>query len=151
MVWAGTSSDIFKARSIGALVLVGLSISTLLMALNPTVWLLPFLIFLLRFLGQGMLPHISSVSMSRWFISQRGKLWLFLILDMLWVKLFFQFLYNTNAELSLAKLMDCGVLILFADGAYNLDVVEKRKNPQSLAKEVTALGLLGKSGLEKKS
>ena len=73
MVWAGTSSDIFKARSIGALVLVGLSISTLLMALNPTVWLLPFLIFLLRFLGQGMLPHISSVSMSRWFISQRGK------------------------------------------------------------------------------
>ena len=25
MVWAGTSSDIFKARSIGALVLVGLS------------------------------------------------------------------------------------------------------------------------------
>ena len=35
MVWAGTSSDIFKARSIGALGLVGLSISTLLMALNP--------------------------------------------------------------------------------------------------------------------
>ena len=73
MIWAGTSSDIFRARSIGVLVLFGLSLSTLLMAVNPAVWLLPFLVFLLRFLGQGMLPHICSVSMSRWFISQRGK------------------------------------------------------------------------------
>ena len=73
MIWAGTSSDIFRARSIGVFVLVGLSLSTLLMALNPAVWLLPFIVFLLRFLGQGMLPHISSVSMSRWFVSQRGK------------------------------------------------------------------------------
>ena len=73
MIWAGTSSDIFRARSIGALVLIGLGLSTLLMALNPVVLVLPLIIFLLRFLGQGMLPHISSVSMSRWFVSQRGK------------------------------------------------------------------------------
>ena len=52
MIWAGTSSDIFRARSIGVFVLVGLSLSTLLMALNPAVWLLPFIVFLLRFLGQ---------------------------------------------------------------------------------------------------
>ena len=110
MVWAGTSSDIFKARSIGALVLVGLSISTLLMALNPTVWLLPFLIFLLRFLGQGMLPHISSVSMSRWFISQRGKALAISNTGYALGEAFLPVFYNTNAELSLAKLMDCGVL-----------------------------------------
>ena len=30
MIWAGTSSDIFRARSIGVFVLVGLSLSTLL-------------------------------------------------------------------------------------------------------------------------
>ena len=35
MVWAGTFVDIFKARSIGVLVLFGLSMSTLLMAVNP--------------------------------------------------------------------------------------------------------------------
>ncbi len=146
MIWAGTSSDIFRARSIGALVLVGLGLSTLLMALNPVVWLLPFLVFLLRFLGQGMLTHISSVSMSRWFISQRGKALA---------------ISNTGYALGEAFLPVLFTVLMLSYHWQNLWVVaslfcflmvpliwmllKNERTPQSLAKEVTALGLLGKS------
>ena len=146
MIWAGTSSDIFRARSIGALVLVGLGLSTLLMALNPVVWLLPFLVFLLRFLGQGMLTHISSVSMSRWFISQRGKALA---------------ISNTGYALGEAFLPVLFTVLMLSYNWQNLWVVasvfcflmipliwmilKNERTPQSLAKEVTAFGLLGKS------
>jgi len=146
MIWAGTSSDIFRARSIGALVLIGLGLSTLLMALNPVVWVLPLIIFLLRFLGQGMLPHISSVSMSRWFVSQRGKALA---------------ISNTGYALGEAFLPVLFTVLMLSYHWQNLWVVaslfcflmvpliwvllKNERTPQSLAKEVTAFGLLGKS------
>ena len=146
MIWAGTSSDIFRARSIGALVLIGLGLSTLLMALNPVVWMLPLIIFLLRFLGQGMLPHISSVSMSRWFVSQRGKALA---------------ISNTGYALGEAFLPVLFTVLMLSYHWQNLWVVaslfcflmvpliwvllKNERTPQSLAKEVTAFGLLGKS------
>ena len=146
MIWAGTSSDIFRARSIGVFVLVGLSLSTLLMALNPAVWLLPFIVFLLRFLGQGMLPHISSVSMSRWFVSQRGKALA---------------ISNTGYALGEALLPVLFTILMlsyhwqhlwiFASVFCFLTVpliwvlLRNERTPQSLAKEVIASGMLGKS------
>ena len=146
MIWAGTSSDIFRTRSIGVLVLFGLSLSTLLMAVNPAVWLLPFLVFLLRFLGQGMLPHISSVSMSRWFISQRGKALA---------------ISNTGYALGEALLPVLFTILMLSYHWQNLWVVasvfcflmvpliwillKNERTPQSLAEEVIAFGLLGKS------
>ena len=146
MIWAGTSSDIFRARSIGVFVLVGLSLSTLLMALNPAVWLLPFIVFLLRFLGQGMLPHISSVSMSRWFVSQRGKALA---------------ISNTGYALGEALLPVLFTVLMlsyhwqhlwiFASTFCFLTVpliwvlLKNERTPQSLAKEVIAFGMLGKS------
>ena len=146
MIWAGTSSDIFRARSIGVLVLFGLSMSTLLMAVNPAVWLLPILVFFLRFLGQGMLPHISSVSMSRWFISQRGKALA---------------ISNTGYALGEALLPVLFTVLMLSYHWQNLWVVasvfcflmvpliwillKNERTPQSLAEEVIAFGLLGKS------
>ena len=146
MIWAGTSSDIFRARSIGVFVLVGLSLSTLLMALNPAVWLLPFIVFLLRFLGQGMLPHISSVSMSRWFVSQRGKALA---------------ISNTGYALGEALLPVLFTVLMLSYHWQHLWVVasvfcflmvpliwmllKNERTPQSLAKEVIAFGMLGKS------
>ena len=146
MIWAGTSSDIFRARSIGVFVLVGLSLSTLLMALNPAVWLLPFIVFLLRFLGQGMLPHISSVSMSRWFVSQRGKALA---------------ISNTGYALGEALLPVLFTILMLSYHWQHLWIfasvfcflmvpliwvlLKNERTPQSLAKEVIAFGLLGKS------
>lgn len=72
MVWAGSLTDRFRARSLGTLVLLLLAVSCLLMAIS-TVWLLPIVIFALRFTGQGMTSHISAVAMSRWFVASRGR------------------------------------------------------------------------------
>lgn len=72
MIWAGSLTDKFRARALGSLVLVLLALSCVLMAFS-TVWLLPFVIFALRFTGQGMTSHISAVSMSRWFVASRGR------------------------------------------------------------------------------
>jgi len=146
MVWAGTSSDFFKARTIGVLVLVSLGLSSLLMALNPIVWLLPMIVFLLRFLGQGMLPHISAVSMSRWFVSQRGKALA---------------ISNTGYALGEALLPVLFTVLMLSYHWQNLWVLaslfcflmapliwillKNERTPQSLSKEVTTFGLHGKS------
>lgn len=73
MVWAGGLTDRFRVRGLGAIVLLMLMGACLFMALNPVWWLLPFVIFALRFTGQGMTSHIAVVAMGRWFIASRGK------------------------------------------------------------------------------
>lgn len=73
MVGAGGLTDIFRVRAIGAIILVMLALACVAMALNPVWWLLPFVIFALRFTGQGMSSHIATVAMARWFIEARGR------------------------------------------------------------------------------
>ena len=73
MLWAGVLTDLFRVRLLGAVVMIGLAIACLGMALNPFVILLPLVIFLLRFFGQGMMSHISGVAMARWFVASRGR------------------------------------------------------------------------------
>jgi MFS family permease len=43
------------------------------MAANSTVWILPVVIFALRFSGQGMMSHLAVVAMARWFVATRGR------------------------------------------------------------------------------
>jgi len=73
MVFAGGLADKFRVRQLGITVVLLLGLSCLLMALTPVAALLPLLVFLLRFFGQGMTVHVSSVAMSRWFIATRGR------------------------------------------------------------------------------
>ena len=146
MIWAGATIDIFRTRSIGVLVLVGLSLSTLLMALNPAVWMLPIVIFLLRFLGQGMLPHISSVSMSRWFIAQRGKA---LAISNTGYALGEAFLPVVFTILMLTyhwqHLWVVASLLCFLMVPLIWILLQNERTPQSIAEEVIVFGLLGKS------
>lgn len=73
MVFAGGLADRFRVRSIGIVVILMLALSCLAMALNSYFFLLPFIIFALRFTGQGMVMHISVVAMARWFTAARGR------------------------------------------------------------------------------
>lgn len=73
MIWGGVLADTLSARKLGTFCLLGLGLACLFMALNPAVVLLPISIFLLRFAGQGMVSHIATVSMARWFVATRGK------------------------------------------------------------------------------
>ena len=146
MVWAGATSDIYRTRSIGVLVLVGLSLSTLLMALNPAVWLLPAIIFLLRFLGQGMLPHISSVSMSRWFVLQRGKALAIsntgYALGEAFLPVLFTILMLTYhwQHLWIIASLFCFLMVPLI-----WILLQNEITPLSIAEEVISFGLLGKS------
>lgn len=73
MVRAGGLTDRFRVRALGTVILLMLMAACLFMAINPVWWLLPLVIFALRFTGQGMTSHIAVVAMSRWFIATRGK------------------------------------------------------------------------------
>ena len=73
MVFAGGLADRLRVRQLGITVVLLLGMSCVLMALNPIAALLPFVIFLLRFFGQGMTSHVATVSMARWFVATRGR------------------------------------------------------------------------------
>lgn len=73
MVWAGGLTDLFRVRILAPVVLAGLASACLAMAFNPWVWALPFIVFALRFFGQGMCSHIAVIAMARWFVATRGR------------------------------------------------------------------------------
>ncbi len=73
MVWAGISTDIFRVRALGSIVLIALAISCIAMAAVSSVWALVVIIFALRFFGQGMSTHIASTGLARWFAATRGR------------------------------------------------------------------------------
>src|SRR6056297_2720980 len=73
MVWAGGLTDLFRVRVLAPVVLVAMTLACLAMALNPVWWLLPVIVFALRFTGQGMMSHLAVVAMARWFVASRGK------------------------------------------------------------------------------
>jgi len=73
MVFAGGLADRFRVRRLGITVVLLLGLSCVLMALNPVAALLPLLVFLLRFFGQGMTSHVATVAMARWFVATRGR------------------------------------------------------------------------------
>jgi len=73
MIWAGTLTDVYRTRTLGAIVFFLLGITCLAMAAVPSVAALPFIIFALRLFGQGMSSHLSVVAMSRWFVAGRGR------------------------------------------------------------------------------
>lgn len=73
MIWAGALTDVFRVRVLGPVVLSALALACLSMATTNAVWLLPLVIFALRFTGQGMASHLAVVAMARWFVATRGK------------------------------------------------------------------------------
>lgn len=73
MIWAGALTDRFRVRQLSLGVMVLLSLACVAMALVPNGFLLIFVIYALRLMGQGMLSQLGAVAMSRWFIATRGR------------------------------------------------------------------------------
>lgn len=73
MVFAGGLADRFRVRTLGIVVILMLASACLFMAFNTAAALLPFVIFALRFTGQGMTSHVATVAMARWFVATRGR------------------------------------------------------------------------------
>lgn len=142
MVWAGGLTDRFRVRALGAVILTMLMGACLFMAVNPAWWLLPLVIFCLRFTGQGMTSHIAVVAMSRWFIASRGKalsvatlgfalgealLPLIFVALMVWID--WRLLWVAAALIAIA-----GVPVLFL-------LLHRERTPQSMAESSQSLGM----------
>jgi len=73
IAFVGNITDKLSPRFLSAICLIGLALMAISMSL-VTHWLvLCFILFGMRFFGQGMLPHIAQTAMSRWFNRFRGR------------------------------------------------------------------------------
>ena len=142
MVWAGGLTDRFRVRSLGAVILTMLTGACLFMAFNPVWWLLPLVIFTLRFAGQGMTSHIAVVAMSRWFIATRGKALSIATLGFAAGEAVLPLLF-----VSLLLIVDWRILWMVAGGVAIIGIpillmlLRQERTPQSLAQSDQSLGM----------
>lgn len=145
MVWAGALTDKFRIRTLGFVILPMVMLACFFMAGVTAAWLLPFVIFALRFSGQGMMSHLAVVAMARWFVAARGRAlaiaglgfsvgeaFLPLVFVSLLAVLDWRLLWVASGFVALA-----GVPILFL-------LLRKERTPQSFAEEDQSLGMQGK-------
>jgi MFS family permease len=73
LIWAGNKIDHFDLRAYTSVVCLGLAAACISMSfVSSALWLIG-VIFALRFTGQGLMSHIATVSMARYFGEHRGK------------------------------------------------------------------------------
>ncbi len=142
MIWAGVLTDHFRVRSLGALVLLILAAACLMMTQTHPVWVLPFIIFALRFAGQGMLGHIAVVAMARWFVKTRGRALAFAALGFSVGEAFLPLLI-----VSLRTSVDWHIVWLFAALVALLGIpvlwglLARERTPQASADVMQSLGM----------
>lgn len=73
LIWAGALADRIAPRTLALICMTGLAAVAITMSQVNNVVLLGFLLFGLRFFGQGMMGHIAMTAMSRWFNRFRGR------------------------------------------------------------------------------
>jgi sugar phosphate permease len=73
LTWAGKLADTVSIRWLGAGVIGGLALTSVGMSLVASPIMLVFVLFGLRFFGQGMLTHTAMTAMGRWFNRKRGR------------------------------------------------------------------------------
>ncbi len=69
----GAFADGASPRRLAVAVALGLATVAALTAVVSSVWLLPLLVFGLRFFGQGMMSHLSATLTAKWFVATRGR------------------------------------------------------------------------------
>lgn len=73
LIWAGAQADRIRARVLALICLIGLAAVTVFMANVTHIVALGLALFGLRFFGQGMMTHISTIMLARWFNRFRGR------------------------------------------------------------------------------
>ncbi len=145
MVWAGSLTDILRVRVLAPFTFAALAASCLWMAGARSVWALPLIILALRFFGQGMCSHITTVAMSRWFIASRGRALAVAALGFsvgtAFLPLIFVALkdrFDWRALWVLAAFMALAAILPL------MALLRRERTPQSIARETPALGMGGR-------
>ncbi|MEL7252693.1 MAG: MFS transporter [Pseudomonadota bacterium] len=144
MVWAGGLTDRFRVRGLAPVFLILLAAACVAMAVNPVWWGLVFVIFALRFGGQGMTSHIAIVAMSRWFIATRGRALAVATLGYAIGEALLPLIF-----VALMVMVDWRILWVVAAGIALLGILPLRhllrleRTPASLAEENQAFGMGG--------
>lgn len=73
LLWAGRFADQIPVSRLAAMILTAFAAVAVGMSLNESPIILVFLIFGLRFCGQGMISHLGITAMGRWFRAHRGR------------------------------------------------------------------------------
>lgn len=145
MIWAGALTDVFRVRVLGPIILIGLVVACAAMALNSLVWMLPIVIFMLRFFGQGMTSHIAVVAMARWFVATRGRA---LSIASLGIALGEATLPITFVALmgyvDWRLLWGVAVLICLAGVPVLMRLLRHERTPQSMGESLTSTGMGGR-------
>ena len=142
MIWAGALTDRFRVRVLGPVVLIILAAACLSMAMVNSAVMLVFVIFALRFGGQGMSSHTAMVAVARWFVATRGRAMTVASLGLivgnaLLPVVFVALLQFTNWRMLwvlAAGLAFCVIPALFL-------LLQKERTPQSVAKDTQAFGI----------
>ncbi len=142
MIWAGSLTDRFRARALGAVVLCLLALACLSMASVPAAWMLPGVIFLLRFGGQGMTSHIAMVAMARWFVATRGKALSVATLGFALGEALLPVIFVALLALYDWRLLwGVAALIALAGIPVLLILLQTERTPQSMARENQSVGM----------
>lgn len=72
-LFVGRLVDRFPARFVASGACLALGFACVGMFLVSSVWMLLLVLYALRLLGQGLMPHIAMVCMGRWYVAERGR------------------------------------------------------------------------------
>jgi MFS family permease len=145
MVFAGSLMDNFRARTLGTVLLVAIAVTAVLMSVNIYLIGLVGIIFLLRFLGQGMLAHVPKVAMSRWFQATRGRALAVSSMGFVIGEATLPLLFVTISSLLGWRdtwLVIAALALLFIPVIFQL--LKTERTPKSEVQENTSVGMLGK-------
>lgn len=73
LVWVGQLADVMRLKTLGLITIAGLATATFSMSLATSWFGLLATLYLLRLFGQGMLSHLATTAMARWFNNFRGR------------------------------------------------------------------------------
>ncbi|WP_420394052.1 MFS transporter [Acuticoccus sp.] len=73
LIQLGRLADTMTLARLARIVLLAYAVAACAMALSQNVVMLALAVFGLRFCGQGMMTHLSTTAIARWFRANRGK------------------------------------------------------------------------------
>lgn len=145
MMLVGPVADRVRVRWLAATVLVGLAAFCLGMAATPGAWALPFLIWGLRFCGQGMLTQVPAVAVARWFRANRGRAIAIVFLGVSAGQALFPFLFvSVMAASDWRTAWAVAALVPFLAAFPLIALLRRERAPRSEAVDNSGAGMLGR-------